>query len=81
MARELRDSAMLTVQVVVESPDEVVMLLEAPVVEFPGRKAHEVLEAVEYMQGEISEDFTDFVNFANDKIRNWIDRRTTDGWR
>lgn len=81
MAREIKDAALLTVQVVIESPDEVVMVCEAPIVEFPGKKAHEVLEAVECMQEQIAPDFKEFVNFANDKISTWIEEKRTDGWR
>lgn len=80
MAREIKDAALLTIQLVVESPDEVAMVYEASIVEFPEKEAHEVLGIVEQMHGEISKDFTDFVNHANDKIRCWIDRKTSNDW-
>lgn len=81
MARELNDAALLTIQLIVESPDEVAMVYEAPIVEFPNREAHEVLPIVREMHDEIADDFKDFVNHANDKIRCWIDQRTSNDWR
>jgi DNA-binding transcriptional regulator YiaG len=75
MARRLKNAARITIQMVIESPDEVVMMAEAPIVEFPGKLAHEVIETARQMHGVMEEDFTDFVNFANDKIQNWVEER------
>lgn len=75
MARELKDAAIITVQIVIESPDEVVMIHEAPVVEFPKRKAHEVIGFAKDMTEHIEEDFYDFINYANKRLSDWISSR------
>ena len=72
MARELKDAAILTVQIVIESPDEVVMIQEAPVVEFPKRRAHEVIGLFKDMTEYIEDDFYDFINYANGRLSDWI---------
>ena len=78
MSRKLKNSAMITIQVVVESPDEVIMLAEAPIVEFPRRKAHQVVRLARKMQEVIECDYTDFVNYANDKINVWLEEENID---
>lgn len=75
MAREIKDAAVLTVQIVIESPDEVIMVREAPIVEFPNKKAHEVVSLVQGMSEHIEEDFYDFINYANGRLSDWIDAR------
>ena len=80
MARRLKDVAQITVQIVLESPDEVLMLSEAPIVEFPRKKAHEVYAVAKRMHSVVEEDLTDFINYANDKIEGWIEDRQIDGF-
>jgi len=80
MARRIRNVASITAQVVVESPDEVAMVYEAPIVEFPGKKAHEVLPFVEELHDEIALEFRRFVNRTNDKVRCWVAKRKHDDW-
>ena len=73
MARKLKDAAHITVQMVLESPDEVIMIAETPLVEFPRKSAFEAYPAVREMKGILLEDYLEYVNFANDKIRNWVE--------
>ena len=72
MARKLKKKAFLTLQLVIESPDEVVMVREANLVEFPQQTAIAVLPFVEDIKEVIEGDFVDFCNFANSSIGRWV---------
>ena len=72
MARKLKKKAFLTLQLVIESPDEVVMVREANLVEFPQQTAIAVLPFVEDIKEVIEVDFVDFCNFANSSIGRWV---------
>ena len=80
MARRLKNSAQITIQIVLESPDEVLILGEAPIVEFPRKKAHEVYKVAKKMHSVVEPDLTEFINFANDKIEGWIEDREINGF-
>ena len=71
MARKIRNKAFLTLQLVIESPDEVVMIKEANLVEFPHKKASDVVPFVEGLKEVIEDDFVDFCNFTNETINKW----------
>ena len=75
MARKLRNAAQITIQVVVESPDEVVMLTEAPVCEFPGKEAHQVAGLAHTLQGVLERDFSEFVERMQHISGRWLDER------
>ena len=72
MARKIRNKAFLTLQLVIESPDEVVMIKEANLVEFPHKKANDVVPFVEGLKEVIEDDFVDFCNFTNETISKWV---------
>ena len=72
MARKLKKKAFLTLQLVIESPDEVVMVREANLVEFPQQTATAVVPFVEDIKEVIESDFVDFCNFANSSIGRWV---------
>jgi len=72
MARKIKKSAFLTLQLVIESPDEVVMVREANLVEFPQQTATAVLPYVEDMKNIIEDDFIDFCNFTNATVGKWV---------
>jgi len=72
MARKLKNKAFLTLQLVIESPDEVVMVREANLVEFPQQTATAVLPLVEELKDIIEGDFIDFCNYANSSIGEWV---------
>jgi len=72
MARKLKKKAFLTLQLVIESPDEVVMVREANLVEFPQQTATAVVPFVEDIKEVIEGDFVDFCNFANSSIGRWV---------
>lgn len=73
MARDLKDAANITVQMVLESPDEVIMIAETPLVEFPRKSAYEAYPVVREMKDLLIDDFNDYVNQANDRIRQWVE--------
>lgn len=75
MARKLRNAAQITIQVVVESPDEVVMLTQAPVCEFPGKKAHQIAGLAHMLQGVLEDDFSEFVKRIQRRSGHWLDER------
>ena len=72
MARKLKKKAFLTLQLVIESPDEVVMVREANLVEFPQQPATAVVPFVEAIKEVIEGDCVDFCNFANSSIGRWV---------
>ena len=72
MARTLKHRAFLTLQLVIESPDEVVMVREANLVEFPQQTALAVMPYVDNIKEVIEDDFIDFCNHANSSIGNWV---------
>jgi|TARA_R110002020_G_scaffold219746_3_gene427589 hypothetical protein len=72
MARNIRKKAFLTLQLVIESPDEVVMIREANLVEFPQKTATQVIPFVEDIKEVIEDDFIDFCNFTNKTVGEWV---------
>ena len=72
MARKIRKKAFLTLQLVIESPDEVVMIREANLVEFPQKTATQVIPFVEDIKEVIEDDFIDFCNFTNKTVGEWV---------
>lgn len=72
MARKIKKKAFLTLQLVIESPDEVVMVREANLVEFPHRTATAVIPYVDSIKEVIEGEFVDFCNFANTSIEEWV---------
>tara|TARA_Y100001951_G_C11057505_1_gene138997 strand:+ start:181 stop:417 length:237 start_codon:yes stop_codon:yes gene_type:complete len=72
MARKLRKKAFLTLQLVIESADEVIMVREANLVEFPQKTAIEVLPFAEDLKSVIEDDFIDFCNFTNKRVGKWV---------
>ena len=72
MARKIRKSAFLTLQLVIESSDEVVMIREANLVEFPQKTATQVIPFVEDIKEVIEDDFIDFCNFTNKAVGKWV---------
>ncbi|MFP6737416.1 MAG: hypothetical protein VCD34_01615 [Planctomycetota bacterium] len=79
MARKLRNAAQITIQVVVESPDEVVMLTEAPVCEFSGKKAHQVAVLAHTLQGVLERDFSEFVERMQHISMRWLNENRNKG--
>ena len=72
MARKIRKKAFLTLQLVIESPDEVVMVREATLVEFPQKTASQVIPLVDDIKDVIEGDFIDFCNFTNKAVGKWV---------
>ena len=72
MARNIRKKAFLTLQLVIESPDEVVMIREANLVEFPQKTATQVIPFVQDIKDVIEDDFIDFCNFTNKAVGKWV---------
>ena len=72
MARKLRKKAFLTLQLVIESADEVIMVREANLVEFPQKTATDVLPFAEELKDVIEDDFIDFCNFTNQTVGKWV---------
>ena len=72
MARKLRKKAYLTLQLVIESSDEVVMVREANLVEFQQKTATDVIPFVDGMKEIIEDDFIDFCNFTNKTVGKWV---------
>tara|TARA_B100000586_G_scaffold269318_1_gene247875 strand:- start:2288 stop:2524 length:237 start_codon:yes stop_codon:yes gene_type:complete len=72
MARKLRKKAFLTLQLVIESSDEVIMVREANLVEFPQKTATDVLPFAEELKDVIEDDFIDFCNFTNKTVGKWV---------
>lgn len=72
MARKLRKKAYLTLQLVIESSDEVVMVREANLVEFQQKTATDVIPFVDGMKEIIEDDFIDFCNFTNKIVGKWV---------
>ena len=72
MARKLRKKAFLTLQLVIESADEVIMVREANLVEFPQKTATDVLPFAEELKDEIEDDYIDFCNFTNKTVGRWV---------
>ena len=72
MARKIRKKAFLTLQLVIESSDEVVMIREANLVEFPQKTATQVIPFVEDIKEVIEDDFIDFCNFTNKAVGKWV---------
>ena len=72
MARKIRKKAFLTLQLVIESPDEVVMIREANLVEFPQKTATQVIPFVQDIKDVIEDDFIDFCNFTNKAVGKWV---------
>lgn len=72
MARKLKKKAFLTLQLVIESSDEVIMVREANLVEFPQQTATDVMPFAEEMKDIIEGDFIDFCNHTNSIIGQWV---------
>ena len=72
MARKIRKNAFLTLQLVIESADEVIMVREANLVEFPQKTATDVLPFAEELKDVIEDDFIDFCNFTNKTVGRWV---------
>ena len=72
MARKIRKKAFLTLQLVIESADEVIMVREANLVEFPQKTATDVLPFDEELKDVIEDDFIDFCNFTNKTVGRWV---------